>query len=276
MRVVPFVEDRRNVLLFRWVGSDASLEMMASMQAILKSAIQAVFQLEDSELAAEPLPAVGDRRFLLFYEASEGGAGVLRRLAEDPESMRAVARKALELCHYDPVDLTDLEHGPSAREACSSACYDCLLSYGNQRDHLLLDRRLMPEPLAALRDASYETSTGTKTRSQKLDELLGLCDSKLEKDWLKLVYENNLTLPSHAQLRIPECHTKPDFVYTNGANKLAVYVDGPPHDYPARQMRDADQDMALLGKGWIVQRFHHEADWTKLFNAFPGIYGGTT
>lgn len=274
MRVVPFVEDRRNALLFRWVASEASAELMAGIQSALKCAIQAVFQLEDSELAAEPLPAAGDRRFLLFYEASEGGAGVLRRLVEDPEAMKTVARKALELCHYDPNDLTDLKRGPRAREDCSTACYDCLLSYGNQRDHVLLDRRLLPEPLAALRDAKYETSTGSKSRSQKFDELIGKCDSELEKSWLRLIYESNLTLPTHGQFRIEECGTRPDFVYSHGANKLAVYIDGPPHDYPARQMRDAEQDLSLLGKGWAVQRFHHESDWNGLFKTFPGIYGG--
>jgi len=274
MRVVPFVEDRRNALMFRWVGSEATAEQMAGLQAALKSAIQAVFQLEDSELAAEPLPSSDDRRFLLFYEAAEGGAGVLRRLVEDPGAMRLVARKALELCHYDADDLTDLGRGPRAREDCSTACYDCLLSYGNQRDHLLLDRRLMPEMLSSLRDAKFETSTGTKSRSQKLDDLIGQCDSELERKWLRLVYENNLTLPSYAQYRIQECGTRPDFVYVHGANKLAVYIDGPPHDYPARQMRDAEQDIALLGKGWAVQRFHHESDWMALFSTFPGIYGG--
>jgi very-short-patch-repair endonuclease len=274
MRVVPFVEDRRNALMFRWVGSEATAEQMAGLQAALKSAIQAVFQLEDSELAAEPLPTSDDRRFLLFYEAAEGGAGVLRRLVEDPAAMRLVARKALELCHYNADDLTDLGRGPRAREDCSTACYDCLLSYGNQRDHLLLDRRLMPEMLSSLRDAKFETSTGTKSRSQKMDDLLGQCDSELERKWLRLVYENNLTLPSYAQYRIEECRTRPDFVYVHGANKLAVYIDGPPHDYPARQMRDAEQDIALLGQGWVVQRFHHEGDWMALFSQFPGIYGG--
>lgn len=273
MRVVPFVEDRRNALLMRWVATDTSPELMAGLQAVLKSAIQAVFQLEDSELAAEPLPAVDDRRFLLFFEASEGGAGVLRRLVEDPEAMRQVARKALEIAHYDPNDLTDLKRSPKAREDCSTACYDCLLSYGNQRDHMLLDRRFLPEPLAALRDAKFETSTGSMSRSDKLDELLAKCDSELERSWLRLVYENNMSLPSDGQFRIVDCGTRPDFVYTHGADKLAVYIDGPPHDYPLRQMRDAEQDMALFGKGWIVQRFHHESDWMELFKTFPGVYG---
>ena len=51
-------------------------EVMASLQAALKTAIQIEFQLEEGELAAEALPSSDDRRYLLLYEAAEGGAGV--------------------------------------------------------------------------------------------------------------------------------------------------------------------------------------------------------
>ena len=43
-----------------------------------------------------------ERREILFYEASEGGAGVLRQLAEAPAVLPALARRALAICHYDP------------------------------------------------------------------------------------------------------------------------------------------------------------------------------
>lgn len=41
-------------------------EQMASLQAALKRAIEARYQLEDNELATEPLPAFDDRRLILF------------------------------------------------------------------------------------------------------------------------------------------------------------------------------------------------------------------
>ena len=64
---------------------------MASLQAALKSAIQVTFQLEDSELAVESLPSNQDRRVIMIYESAEGGAGVLRRLVEDPTALAQVA-----------------------------------------------------------------------------------------------------------------------------------------------------------------------------------------
>ncbi|MBI3965204.1 MAG: DUF1998 domain-containing protein, partial [Chloroflexi bacterium] len=160
-RVIPFVDDRRNCLLlepdpkileqlYRSLqplltrpgtpgGSNAVREqIMASLQAALKSAIQAEFQLEDNELAAEPLPDPNQRRLILLYESAEGGAGVLRQLLDDPESLARVAKEALRICHFAPETGADLGYGPRAREVCTAACYDCLMSYYNQRDHALL------------------------------------------------------------------------------------------------------------------------------------------
>ena len=74
---------------------------MATVQAALKRGIELTFQIEESELIAEPLPNQDDRKNILFYEAAEGGAGVLTRLASEPDSMAVVASKALEIMHYN-------------------------------------------------------------------------------------------------------------------------------------------------------------------------------
>jgi len=100
-RVIPYVEDNRNCLLFE-PAIEVDIEVMASLQAALKRAIEATFQLEDNELASEPLPDANNRQMLLFYEAAEGGAGVLRQLVDDPIVLSQVARKALEICHFNP------------------------------------------------------------------------------------------------------------------------------------------------------------------------------
>ena len=52
----------------------------------LERGIEAAFELEDSELTSELLPP--DRRparRMLFMEAAEGGAGVLRRMQAEPD-----------------------------------------------------------------------------------------------------------------------------------------------------------------------------------------------
>ena len=87
------------------------------------------------------MPDTRDRREILFYEAAEGGAGVLRQLAEDPSVLPALARRALEVCHYSPDSLED-----QAADWCGKACYQCLLDYANQPDHKDLDRALIRDP----------------------------------------------------------------------------------------------------------------------------------
>jgi len=137
-RIVPIVEDRKNALLLRpLVNFDDG--QMATFQHALIRAVQIEFELEEGELLGEPLPTRELRNAILLYEATEGGAGVLNRLVSDPENMAAVAQRALKLMHYsapyEPDKISDAE------DACVAGCYRCILSYFNQPDHELIDRR---------------------------------------------------------------------------------------------------------------------------------------
>ena len=269
-RVIPFVEDRKNCLLIepKELLSDPA---MASLQASLKQAIQVQFQLEDSELAAEPLPSRSNRRLLLFFEAAEGGAGVLRTLVERPNELAEVAREALELCHFDPDSGEDRKRAPLAREDCSIACYDCLMSYSNQLDHELLDRHTIRDFLLALSRSTTRPGASAAPRADHLAQLLQRCDSNLERDWLKFMDARNLKLPSRSQSLIESCQTRPDFLYD--ACHAAIYVDGPPHDYAERTKRDATQTSAMEDYGYTVIRFHHAEDWEKVIAHYPHVFG---
>jgi ATP-dependent helicase YprA (DUF1998 family)/very-short-patch-repair endonuclease len=269
-RVVPYVEDRRNCLLVRPEQS-LDLGVMASLQAALKNAIQVEYQLEESELAAEPMPTYADRRLLLFYEAAEGGAGVLRRLVDDSDAFGEVCKQALSLLHFDPTSLTDLRRALNAREDCEAACYDCLMSYGNQGDHEQLDRAVVREHLSRLSMATVRAAPGAVPRADHLQTLLNLADSELERRWLRHVEANNLRLPSAAQKLMESCQTRPDFLYEG--DRVAIYVDGPVHDFPERSKRDLQQEEALLDAGWQVIRFSHQDDWPAKFAQFPSIFG---
>lgn len=150
-RIVPFVEDRRNVLTLQ-APTRLSETTFVMLQYALKRGIEAEFQLEESELAVEPLPSPADRRVVLFFESAEGGAGVLGRLIAEPDAIRRVARQALEICHFDHGNGSAASHADledQATATCEAGCYQCLLSYYNQPDHEAIDRQ-DPEALDLL------------------------------------------------------------------------------------------------------------------------------
>lgn len=264
-RVVPYVKDTKNALVMRFEPPRSGPEM-AGLQAAFKQAIQQHFQLEPRELACEPMPTREDRQEILFYESSEGGAGVLRQLAEEPAILPILARRALEICHYDPETLED-----RAAETCGKACYECLLDYGNQPDHKDLDRRLIRDLLSELADSTCRPAGGTGSRAERLVALRARCDSKLEQRWIDQVEELGLRLPSDAQYQIPGYYAQPDFYYNE--TNVAVFIDGPPHDEPDQLRKDEEITQGLMEMGYIVIRFHHGDDWPAIFRQHPDVFG---
>ncbi len=146
VRIVPIVRDRKNALLLRFEGHDRlDPGVIATVQHALMRSITVVYQLEEGEILGEPLPGRDNRHAILAYEATEGGAGVLSRLVEDPAALNRVASQALELMHFDGVAEAIAQGNPELlrehdESACVRGCYKCLLSYFNQPDHELIDR----------------------------------------------------------------------------------------------------------------------------------------
>ncbi|MCX7701057.1 MAG: DUF1998 domain-containing protein, partial [Gemmataceae bacterium] len=269
-RVIPYVEDRRNCLLLEPAES-LDLVQMVSLQAALKNAIQVQYQLEENELATELLPDEDRPRLMLLYESAEGGAGVLRRLLDDADAFAQVARRALEICHFDPDTGEDRRRAEHASESCEAACYDCLMHYGNQTVHRLLDRQKIRDLLLRISRTQTEMAPGGLTRAEHLAMLERLAGSELERRWLRFLEERNLRLPSHAQYLIEICQTRADFFYAD--YQAAIYIDGPPHDYPERAQRDMTQTECMEDAGYTVIRFHHQDDWESIFARYPHIFG---
>lgn len=147
-RIVPFVQDQKNALLLQ-LSSHADDSVLVTLQHAIKRGIEAVFQLEESELLAEPVPDNKRRTGVLYYEATEGGAGVLTQLVTDPVALQRVARAALRIMHLDvsedlgnPLPAADNLPEQSGTH-CVVGCYRCLLSYYNQTDHERINRRLL-------------------------------------------------------------------------------------------------------------------------------------
>lgn len=266
-RIVPFVEDHRNILI---ITPDLMPEAtMATIQAALKRGIEQTFQIESAELVVEALPATHDRRALLFFEAAEGGAGVLNRLATDPNQLAQVARSALQMMHYelpqsafmvtDLIDTAGAQAGKKAHQ-CEAGCYQCLLSYYNQPDHEIIDRRNVAAIgfLSSLANAVVEplhlaTAASLKTHSGKPSPVTV---------WLAELEQLGLRKPDQTELPVNGGESVADAAY-HSARALIFF--SPPTESTIAYAQD---------RGFTIIVFPPDpAAWTDIFTSHPAIFG---
>lgn len=283
-RIVPYVEDRRNVLIVRPL-EELDIKTMATLQYALKRGIEAVYQLEESELMAEPLPKADLRRSILFYESAEGGAGVLTRIATEPVALSRVAAEALSIMHFKVpangywshdtlVEETDANDKP----ICEAGCYKCLLSYYNQPDHTNIDRQdeendgKALDILCRLTRSRGNLGTFGRDPEEQQSELERVSGSSLEQAWLAYVAEHGYRKPDSGQQTIERCNTSADFFYADW--KAAIFIDGPHHDSVQQAAKDNAIDTCLEAAGYYVVRFPKEASaWPEIFKAHVGLFG---
>lgn len=271
-KVIPYVEDRRNILVVR-LGESVDDATATTLRYALERGVEACFQLEDSELSSDPLPDLDGRARMLLTESAEGGAGALRRLVAEPSALGQVARTALQIAHFDPQTGADLGHAAGARERCELACYDCLLAYGNQPWHAAIDRHTVRDLLLRLAGATTAIGAGGRTRARQREILDRLSDSGLERRFVTWLDERGLRLPDRAQVTVAEAAARPDLVYDLPTGAVAVFVDGPVHDSPEQAERDEQAEERLIDANWIVLRVRYDEDWAALVARHPSVFG---
>jgi very-short-patch-repair endonuclease len=283
-RIVPYVEDRRNVLIVR-PREDLVPNTMATLQYALKRGIEALYQLEESELMAEPLPSKDVRRSILFYESAEGGAGVLTRLATEPQALVNVAAEALRIMHFiSPTDgqwnsraLVE-EKDSDGKPLCEAGCYRCLLSYYNQPDHTLIDRQdagndgKVLDVLCRLTRVEGKVGTFGRSPQAQAGDLHRISGSSLEQAWLAHIEAQGYRPPDRGQETISRCNTCADFYYEDW--KAAIFIDGPRHENPKQAEADRNIDRCLEAAGYYVVRFPKEqARWAEIFAGHTDLFG---
>lgn len=274
-KVIPYVEDSRNILVTRFATVPVDEGAALSFMYALERGIEAEFQLEESELYSELLPDPDGRGRALFIESAEGGAGVLRRLVAEPGALRRAARRALEICHFEPNTGDDTGGVDEAGERCARACYECLLSYRNQGNHLRIDRHLARDPLLAC-VASTTTKagdpdvTGTWNSVQNAVQDTGHRERLRFVEWLR---EMEYRSPDEVDVSLPEFGGTADLVYRTAGGPVAVYVDGPEDaDAPGR---DEEMEDALRDAGWFVIRVTSGANYPEIVARYPSVFGTT-
>ena len=276
VKVLPYVEDRKNIAVFRLADPVSDIEA-TTLRYALERGIETLFQLEDAELASESLPDRDGHARMLFVESAEGGAGVLRRLHDESDALARAAREALRIIHVDPESGADQGSAPGAAERCERGCYDCLLSYSNQLYHRQIDRLSAVATLRALAGGLAESTNGTGNvtgnRADRHAELGEAAASDLERRLLTFLREGSFRLPHAASALVADALARPDFVYHLSGGSVAVFVDGPHHDAVAVAQRDAQAEDRLMDLGWLVIRLRHDEDWGQIVAKYPSVFG---
>jgi hypothetical protein len=212
-------------------------------QSLLQSLLVA-FNLDERELNGFLTPGAeeGTPYRIVIYETTTGGTGVLAGLNKGSR-LKKVLKRALELLHEQ-----DPEGG------CEKACYECLLSFYNQRLHQYLDRQTVLPWLQSMGQDEVEfTLLEGETELTELEEQ---CESSLEIEVLHRIKAHNLPLPDEAQKTIFSEETdrpiaRADFYYEP---KIPVFVDGPDHE--DQDILEADKrkrrELRRLGYRWVV------------------------
>jgi hypothetical protein len=263
--IVPSVQDHKNALLFTPVDRSLATRSITTLQHALLRGIEAVFQLEEGEILAEPMPTRDVRNGFLFYEATEGGAGVLARLVAEPTSLAAVARRALQVMHFDLADDALLPTDPRAlvdqpHTACVAACYRCLMSYYNQPDHELIDRRDEPARALLLRLASARVQRPPSIAPPALATSVAEAEDDA-RDWKS----------EAAKRGLPPTDSEP--LVIDGAALPLVWRR---HYVVALREKVADEVRARLEDlGFEVVVFDSRASWSDAFDRLVSVLGRT-
>jgi superfamily II DNA/RNA helicase len=272
-RVIPYVEDRRNILVTR-LAHPVSPETAVTAAIALERGIEAAFQLEDGELASEMLPDPEGRGRALLVESAEGGAGALRRLVGDQRELARAAQTALDIMHFNPVTGEDRSRDEPGRERCVLACYECLLSYANQSMHGLLNRHLVKDlmlQLAAISADQPEPTADQPGPAGTIDDLPPPRNPAAAAflDWLR---SGDYRLPDEVDPEV--AGARPDLVYRLRDGNAAVFVAGDRDQaLGAAEGRGERAQDDLRDLGWSVITVAGDDSWAAAAARYPSIFG---
>lgn len=193
-------------------------------------------------------------------------------MVEEEGALSQAARRALEICHFDPVSGNDNGGDvDGSGERCAHACYDCLLSYGNQGNHLLIDRHLAKDLLMACAAAATTRAAAHDPADawQAVQEQFFGHRSRYEfVSWLR---EMEHRLPDEVNVHLSEFNATVDLVYRPETGAVAVFVDGADDANASGRDEAAEED--LREAGWFVIRVPFGATYPEIVKKYPSVFG---
>jgi superfamily II DNA/RNA helicase len=264
-------DEIKKIQLFTWDNADAlyiqpivslglDYDGIITLMYALKRAIEIEFQVEPSEIGVAQM---GDEENpnIFIYENAEGSLGILSQIVNDTETFNKLIKIAYETCRFNDDDYT------------APASYDDLLSYYNQRHHLIIDRNLIKDKLNVLQGSHVEllTQNNFDDYDDHYKSLLRQIDgnSETERRFLDYLYKNNLRLPDSAQEKHGDIYVMPDFKYEPDT---WIFCDGTPHDKPEIKEKDKKQREAIVNNGEFYWVYYYKDDLDKKIQQRSDIF----
>lgn len=225
-----------------------------SFSYAIKRGLEKLFQTEENEIGVRVIGNDETPNILLF-ESAEGSLGILSQLVQEPAKLKELFVESYKSMHYNPESREETELGKSLPKAS----YQDLLSYYNQREHDILDRRSIKKTLEFLMDCDFSTVQNGNDRYAQYQYLLENYDknSGTEKKLIDYLYDNNLALPDKTQVNMPDFYISVDFVYNTENGPVLIFCDGSVHDNPDLKEADKHKRQLLREDGYDVIEWHY-------------------
>jgi hypothetical protein len=268
--VLVFVRDTSDTLYIQPLSSlNLRPDQVTSLSYAIKRGIERLFQVEENEIGVRVMGTM-DKPNILIYEASEGSLGILSQLVQEPVRMKELFTESYRYMHFDPNTREETELGKSLPKAS----YQDLLSYYNQRDHDILNRREIKEVLEQLMDCDYSPNQGSNDYDSQYKYLIDNYDrnSATEKPFIEYLYKNKLALPDKAQVNMPEFYISADFVYNTQDGPIVIFCDGSVHDDERVKLKDGHQRQLLKDAGYDIVVWHYTENIEDLMKRRKDIF----